>query len=186
MLDEGWPYWAANWLTDRYRELGMPASTWASRDCMFCSLRMNDTVTGVSGGVSPKTWVPGRSAGLMPEGTCVAVFGPGVEAEAGLAAASIADPAVSSSVTAQAIMAVRVGRGLIMIFFPSRRATLPANTVLRPTPLPGFAHAGLGFAAAKTASQLYYPGLTTKRATARPSQQDGSGPVTSLPLSAPC
>src|ERR1700677_4717052 len=60
----------------------MPASTRDSRNWMFCTSRINDTVTGVSGGVSPKTCVPGRSAGLTPEGTDVGAFGPG-EAEAG-------------------------------------------------------------------------------------------------------
>ena len=49
---------------------------------MSFSLSTNDTVTGVSGGVLPKTCVPGRSAALMPEGTFVGVFGPGLDAAA--------------------------------------------------------------------------------------------------------
>ena len=54
----------------------MPDSTWASSEEKFRSLRTNDTVTGVSGGVSPKTDAPGSVAALMPPGTWVGVFGP--------------------------------------------------------------------------------------------------------------
>src|ERR1700677_3400841 len=53
----------------------MPDSTWASSEETPCSLRTNDTVSGVPGGVSPKGEAPGSAAALMPPGTWVGVFG---------------------------------------------------------------------------------------------------------------
>src|ERR1700733_2579029 len=75
MLDVGWPYRAANWPVDRKFELGMPASTSASSNWMLRSLRTNDTVTGVSAGVLPKTVAPGSVAASIPEGTAVGELG---------------------------------------------------------------------------------------------------------------
>src|ERR1700677_48374 len=82
----------------------MPATTWASSDWMSCSLRTNDTVTGVSAGVLPNTVAPGSVAGLTPEGTWGGVVGswlgeataPGATARAATTApAPMSIPAVS-------------------------------------------------------------------------------------------
>ena len=69
----------------------------------FRSRRMNDTVSGVSAGVVPKTVAPGSEATLMPDATDSFVFGPGpdVAAEAELAnAASGVMTAATPSTTA--------------------------------------------------------------------------------------
>src|SRR3984957_5499632 len=132
MLEAGWPYRAANWLTDRKPARGMPPSTWASSEPMFCSLRMNDTITGVSDGVFPKTVAPGSEAAPIPAGTAVGGFGPGLEA-----ADAPEGPArgTSSAPTPSNIPAVsRALLRWIMSCAPSYTVAVPAHGLVAARP----------------------------------------------------
>src|ERR1700677_5156402 len=69
----------------------MPRVTADSSDPRFCSLKTNDTVSGVLAGVVPKGTAPGTLAALIPGGTRTSVFRPGtVEALAAVAATGTA------------------------------------------------------------------------------------------------
>ena len=61
------PYCLANWLTVR-NEL-TPCCTLVSSAERFCSVKTNDTVSGVFLGVWPKTRDPGSAAGSLPPDT---------------------------------------------------------------------------------------------------------------------
>src|ERR1700678_2944187 len=77
----------------------MPPVTAASSRPRFCSLKTNDTVSGVLAGVVPKPIAPGTLAALIPGVTRTSVLLPGpVEALAAVAAtgtAAITAPAAS-------------------------------------------------------------------------------------------
>src|SRR3984885_2109218 len=77
----------------------MPLVTAASSCPRFCSLKTNDTVSGVLAGVVPKPTAPGTLAALIPGVTRTSVLLPGrVEALAAVAAtgtAAITAPAAS-------------------------------------------------------------------------------------------
>jgi hypothetical protein len=72
---------------------------------------MNDTVTGVLGGVLPKTCAPGSWAALTPAATAVGVFGPGLEAAAALEAATrrtMAAPAPASTPAKRRVLSLPI------------------------------------------------------------------------------
>src|ERR1700730_10496205 len=95
MLAGVWPYLLANWLTERW--FAEPVTAWDWSKPRFRSRRMNETVSGVPGGVSPKTVAPGSRAALMPDDTVSGVFGRGVAAEAGRAGPAAAASGVMTA-----------------------------------------------------------------------------------------
>ena len=89
MLAGVWPYVAANWPTDR--KFVTPPATAAFRCARFRSRMMNDTVSGVSGGVSPKAVAPGSAATSVP--CCTGTWELGLGLGLGVAARGDAEAA---------------------------------------------------------------------------------------------
>ena len=89
MLAGVWPYVAANWPTDR--KFLTPPATAAFRCARFRSRMMNDTVSGVSGGVSPKAVAPGSAATSVP--CCTGTWELGLGLGLGVAARGDAEAA---------------------------------------------------------------------------------------------
>src|SRR3984885_13613403 len=102
----------------------MPLVTAASNCPRFCSLKTNDTVSGVLAGVVPKPIAPGTLAALIPGVTRTSVLLPGpVEALAAVAAtgtAAITAPAASP--------AQRRKRTVLAILLLSLRQRRPARS----------------------------------------------------------
>src|SRR5271154_6523830 len=92
----------------------MPPVTAASSSPRFCSLKTNDTVSGVLAGVVPKPTAPGTLAALIPGVTRTSVLRPGaVEALAAVAATGTA--ATTAPAASPAQRRKRTDRAILLI-----------------------------------------------------------------------